>query len=338
MLTIDGSRGEGGGQIIRTSLALALLTGRAVRLENIRAKRTRPGLLRQHLTALRAAARIGAAEIVNDELGASTVEFRPQGLHGGHYEFSVGSAGSAGLVLQTVLPALLTAKEPSHLVLSGGTHNPMSPPFDFLERAFLPLLRRMGARIEIRLERHGFYPAGGGRFIVDIEPSPLQPLILETRGDIVSMSARALVAHLPKSVAERELKVVQKMLNLRPFQAHLEAVEDSNGPGNAVFVEVECEQITEIFSGFGRKGRRAETVAKEVVNEVQSYLKSDVPVGPHLADQLILPMALAGSGRLRTVPPTSHTKTQIETVKLFLDVPIALEETANRVWTLTVGD
>ena len=169
-LKIDCSMGEGGGQILRSSLALSLVMGRSIRIEKIRAGRKKPGLLRQHLTAARAAAEIGRAQVRGVELGSEELEFAPGVVVPGEYRFAVGSAGSATLVLQTVLPALLTASGPSQLVLEGGTHNPMAPPFDFLEKAFLPCIRRMGPRVEATLTRPGFYPAGGGAFEVAIEP------------------------------------------------------------------------------------------------------------------------------------------------------------------------
>ena len=166
MLTIDGSAGEGGGQILRSTLALSLCTGTPVRITGIRAKRDRPGLMRQHLTALRAAAEVGRAEVSGAELGSREVAFHPRGAAPGEYAFNVGSAGSATLVLQTVLPALLSASAPSDLLLEGGTHNPLAPPFEFLDRAFLPLIARMGPRVSATLEARGFYPAGGGRIRV----------------------------------------------------------------------------------------------------------------------------------------------------------------------------
>src|SRR5690242_7527890 len=194
MIIIDGSFGEGGGQILRTSLTLSLVTGKPLRIERIRAGRKSPGLLRQHLAAVNAAARVGYAEVEGASLGARELTFRPQTVAAGHYQFAVGTAGSATLVLQTVLPALLTADAPSTLVLEGGTHNPYAPPFDFLEKTFLPLLNRMGPRVEARLERHGFYPAGGGRFIVEITPAQqLGRFELDDRGAITGRRARALI-------------------------------------------------------------------------------------------------------------------------------------------------
>ncbi len=193
MITIDGSQGEGGGQVLRTSLGLSLVTGKAFRIEKIRAGREKPGLLRQHLTAVRAAAQVGGAKVSGDEIGSRTLAFEPEQVRGGEYEFAVGTAGSATLVLQTVLPALIVAGGPSRLTLKGGTHNPWSPPFDFLQKAFLPLLERMGAKVTAELIRPGFYPAGGGEFTVEIQPVPggrLQPLDLLERGETVSRRHR----------------------------------------------------------------------------------------------------------------------------------------------------
>ena len=337
MLIIDGSRGEGGGQILRTSVAMSLLTGRAIRIENIRGKRKKPGLLRQHLTAMRAAAEVGCGQLVGGELGSSTVELRPGHLRGGEFHFSIGTAGSATLVLQTILPALLRADGPSRVVIEGGTHNMAAPPFPFIEQAFLPLLRRMGAQVTAALERYGFYPAGGGRIVVDVTPGPLAPLELMERGEIHTREATILVANLPRHVADRERETLLAALGWTPRQVRVEAVE-SRGPGNAVLVALGSDAVTEVFTGVGRRGHRAEAIVGELAAEVLGHLASGAPVGPHLADQLILPLVMAGGGRFRTTAPTLHTRTQVETVGLFSAVPVGLEPDAEgRTWTLTVG-
>ena len=171
MIEIDGSQGEGGGQILRSSLSLAICTQRPFRIANIRANRDKPGLLRQHLTAVKAAAEICGGEVIGAEIGSRELTFKPGALKGGDYSFAIGTAGSSTLVLQTVLPPLLTAAEPSVVRISGGTHNKGSPPFDFLQRAFLPLIARMGARVELELLSYGFYPKGGGVIVATITPS-----------------------------------------------------------------------------------------------------------------------------------------------------------------------
>jgi RNA 3'-terminal phosphate cyclase (ATP) len=321
MLTLDGSAGEGGGQILRSALALSLLTGTPFRIEKIRAGRAKPGLLRQHLTAVQAAARIGSAQVEGAELGSRALTLRPGAVAPGEYHFAIGSAGSACLVVQTVLPPLLLAKGPSVLVVEGGTHNPAAPSWAYLACVFFPLLERMGARIRTTLERHGFYPAGGGRLRVEIEPvSALAPLELLKRGEIVDRSARALVAHLPRNIGERELRVVNEKLSGFSQRSEVAHLTDTAGPGNALLIELVSEHVTEIFAGYGERGVRAEEVAERVVQEVRAYLAADVPVGPHLADQLILPLALAGGGAFRTLPLTPHTETNLDVVQRFLPI------------------
>lgn len=170
-LELDGA--IGGGQVLRSALSLSMLSGRPFRIINIRARRSRPGLLRQHLTAVQAAAQICSAEVQGAELGSQRLSFHPGAICGGDYRFAIGSAGSCTLVLQTLLPALLQANAPSSLQISGGTHNPLAPPADFIQQAWLPLLRRMGARVEMQLLRHGFVPAGGGEIAMQIAPAQL---------------------------------------------------------------------------------------------------------------------------------------------------------------------
>ena len=329
MIAIDGSMGEGGGQVLRTALALALGTGTPFRIDNIRAGRAKPGLLRQHLTAVRAAAAVGRAEVDGAELGSSQLVFRPTALCAGDYTFAVGTAGSATLVLQAVLAPLLLAPAPSSLTLEGGTHNPMAPPFDFLALTLLPLLRRMGARVEARLERSGFYPAGGGRFTVTVEPmATLVPLDLAARGESRATRARAIVANLPRHIAERELRVVERSAGLSPETLAVEVIDDGRGPGNVVMIEVESEHVTEVFTGFGERNVAAEAVAGGAVTELRRYLAASAPVGRYLADQLLVPLVLGRGGVFRTLAPTRHTTTNIEVIRQFTGIAIVQDRTA----------
>lgn len=340
MITIDGSRGEGGGQILRTSLALSLATGQAFRLEQIRAGRTKPGLLRQHLTAVEAAKTVGCAEVTGALLGSQALEFRPTAVRPGDYRFAVGTAGSATLVLQTILPPLLTASGTTTLTLEGGTHNPFAPPFDFLARCFVPLIARMGPRVELELERPGFYPAGGGRFHARIEPvKRLTPIDLPERGAICGKRARAILSKLPAQVGDRELAVVREQLGWSAEECVVESVANPVGPGNALLVEIEAEHVTEVFSGFGERGRPAEEVARGATEAASVWLRAGVPVDEHLADQLLLPMALAGGGSFRTVKPSLHFTTNIGIIQRFLSVSIRFEQEAERdSWQVTVGE
>jgi RNA 3'-terminal phosphate cyclase (ATP) len=338
MITIDGSQGEGGGQILRTSLALSLVTGQPFRMERIRAKRQKPGLLKQHLTAVEAAKTVGCAEVEGAALSSQTLEFRPGPVTPGNYRFAVGTAGSATLVLQTVLPALLTASGHSTLTLEGGTHNPMAPPFDFLARCFMALIHRMGPSVELELRRHGFFPAGGGRFHARIEPAKrLSRLDLLERGPVRSKQARVLVSKLPEHVGQRELAVVRDELKWREDECAIEAVQYPVGPGNAVVLAIETEHVTEVFTGFGERGRPAEEVAKSTVEAAKAWLEAGVPVDEHLADQLLIPMALAGGGSFRTTKPSLHATTNAEVIQRFVTIPIRTERESELVWRVEVG-
>ncbi|MFH1265699.1 MAG: RNA 3'-terminal phosphate cyclase [Planctomycetota bacterium] len=336
MLTIDGSSGEGGGQILRTSLALSLVTGKPFRMERIRAQRPKPGLARQHLTAVRAAAEVGQAEVEGAELGARELVFVPGEVRPGEYRFDVGSAGSTTLVLQTVLPALMIAGGPSRLWLEGGTHNIYAPPVDFLEKAFLPILARMGPKVEVTTERPGFYPAGGGCIRASIQPEPrLRRIELTERGRTLRRAARGVVSRLPLHIAEREVDVVRRRMSW-PAECVSTRQVESSGPGNVISIEIQSEHVTEVFTGFGRLGVPAEKVAAGAVREARRYLKAGVPVGEHLADQLLIPLALAGGGAFRTLAPSSHTTTNVETLGHFLDVSIRVEQVEKDVWQIAV--
>ncbi len=325
MIDLDGSMGEGGGQIVRTALALSLVTGKAFSISRIRAGRKKSGLMRQHLTALNAAGEIGGAEMSGNGIGATAFSFRPGKVTPGSYRFSIGSAGSCVLVLQTILPALMTADKPSRIVLEGGTHNPFAPPFDFLEKSFLPLIGRMGPKVTVGLERAGFYPAGGGRFHVDIDPAgELEPIDLTSRGNPAGQTATALVSRLPLSIARRELKVVREKLGWDREDLVALEIDNAAGPGNVLSMTVTHGNIVEVFTGFGERGVRAEKVASRAVRSVREYLESKAAAGKYLADQLLIPMAMAGTGKMTTILPTRHTITNIEVIKRFLDVQITV--------------
>ena len=324
-LTIDGALGEGGGQVLRSALALSIVTGRPFRIENIRAGRKKPGLLRQHLTAVNAAARIANATVQGATLSSTELVFEPGEMRPGEHHFSIGTAGSTTLVAQTILLPLLVSKEPSRVVIEGGTHNPSAPPFDHFARAFVPLLERMGARLAVRLARPGFHPAGGGRIEIDIEPSKLQPIELEARGAPRSRMVRSVLAQLPEVVAERELGRVRESFPWDESEFRTEEVTGSISPGNVLFIDFEYENVTEIVTAFGSRSVRAERVAAEVVASAKVYLISEAPVGEYLADQLLLPLAIAGGGRFRTTRVTRHTTTNLEVIEMFLDIDSSIE-------------
>jgi RNA 3'-terminal phosphate cyclase (ATP) len=337
MLTIDGSLGEGGGQILRSALALSVCLRRPFRIVNIRARRAKPGLRPQHLAAVRAAAAVSGAQVDGATLGAETLTFLPADVAAGNHHFSIGTAGSAMLVLQTVLPALLTAHRASELRLEGGTHNPRAPTFDCLARAYLPLVARMGPRISIELERAGFEPAGGGIVHVRIEPaSRLEPLRLEARGPLRRIGAEVLLSKLPAHIAEREAAVLARELHLGDESIRVRTIDDAPGTGNVVSVFTEFEEITEVFAEFGRRGVPAERVAERAALTAKRYLAAGVPVGTHLADQLLVPLALGG-GDYVTLPPSSHTRTNIEVIEAFLPVEIRCAAIGGGAWRIEVA-
>ncbi len=337
-LEIDGAMGEGGGQVLRSALTLSICTGKAFRITQIRAARKKPGLQRQHLTAVRAARDICGAQVTGDKIGSTTLTFVPGEIQGGHYHFAIGSAGSTTLVLQTILyPLLLTTSE-SHLTLTGGTHNPLAPPFDFLAQAWLPLLNRMGAVVKVTLDRYGFYPAGGGQLQVHITPThSLQGFQLLERGKLVAYQATALISDIPQHVAERELQRVASQLGWSPNCLQPHTLPAQLGPANVLLLQVQSEHVTEVFTSFGQRGIRAEAVADKVITQVQNYLTANVPVGEYLADQLLLPLALAGKGEWVTLKPSQHTLTNIEVIRIFLDISITLTQLNRDAWLISIA-
>ena len=337
MIIIDGSEGEGGGQVLRNAAALSLVTGEPFRITNIRSKRPKPGLMRQHVTAIEAACVIGGAETTGLAVGSTELTFKPGRVCPGDYHFAVGTAGSTSLVLQTVLMPLIFVDAPSRLVLEGGTHNMMAPPFEFLERAFLPIINRMGPTVTAKLIRHGFYPRGGGRVEVEITPAPLRRIECVDRGALISRSAMAYIAGLSGEIAEREIKEAKKRLPDWPEDAFaIRTLPESVGPGNIVMIEAAYENVTEISSGFGKLGASSESIAKDAARRVAGFMATDAFAGPYLADQLLLPFALAGGGQFTTVKPSQHSRTAADIIALFTGRVTRFEENTKGPWLVNL--
>jgi RNA 3'-terminal phosphate cyclase (ATP) len=330
MIDLDGSTGEGGGQVLRSALTLSMITGQPFRIRSIRARRSKPGLLRQHLVAVQASAGISGALVTGADVGSQELTFVPKQIRSGEYQFAIGTAGSCTLVLQTILPALLYGDAPSTIRISGGTHNPMAPPVQFLQRAYCRVLASMGARVDIDLLRSGFYPAGGGVVVASIAPcAALQPIELLARGQRLAGYAETIVAGVPSSVARRELECIGAGLDWSGPQLRTCSLPAEQGPGNALLVTLEHEHVTEVFAAFGGKMVRAEAVAKSVLEETRRYLASAAAVGEHLADQIMLPLALAGGGRFSIERVSQHAITNAEIIGRFLPVSIAFKEGDN---------
>ena len=343
MIELDGSVGEGGGQILRTSLALSMCTGRPFTLARIRARRAKPGLMRQHLTCVQAATAVSGASVRGDELGSGTLVFQPGRVRAGDYAFSVGTAGSCTLVLQTVWPALMLADATSRVTLGGGTHNPMAPPFHFLERCYAPLLRRLGAESSLTLRRLGFYPAGGGEVEVALHPASdaLRPFDVLERGAPVESYAECLAPALPHAVARRELEAVGRHLGWNVDQLRTPVARQNEGPGNALMATLAYTHVCELATQFGEKGVSSEAVAAALVKDVQDYQRSTAALGPHLADQWALPLALAvwkrgGAAAYTCTELTDHATTNFGVIEKFL--PVKFETVAvEGGWHVRVG-
>lgn len=324
---IDGSSGEGGGQILRTSLTLSCITGKPLRISNIRAARRNPGLARQHLVCVQAACEISKGRCRGDALHSQVLDFQPGPVRSGDFHFDIGSAGSASLVAQTVLPALFGAYEPSRVTVTGGTHNPWAPPFDFLNETFLPAISSAGFPCHCRLIKHGFYPAGGGKMTFRIEPGqqPPTPVELCSGGDDFQIHARIYTANLPAHIAGRQEKLLlESGLDIANVE-HIEAA-DSEGPGNCIMIRLIGAGRTTVFTAFGQKGKPSKKVADEAVAQAQAFLASAAAVDRCLADQLLIYMAVSGAGAFTTSDLSNHLLTNIEVIKQFLPVEFTTVE------------
>ncbi len=331
--------GEGGGQVLRTSLALAATTGRAFRVSRIRGGRQKPGLLRQHLTAVNAVAQLSGAKVEGAELGSRELTFTPGRVRHGDYHFAVGTAGSAPLVLQTAITALLRTPGQSRLVIEGGTENPSAPPSDFLVNVWAPRVRALGVAFHVEVERRGYYPAGGGRLVATLETSgELVGSEVMTRGEATERRALARVSALPIEIAHREVHLLAKGLDLSREELAAHAEPDPVGPGNALMLTWRSAHCTEVFSSIGKQHKPAEQVARDLLIELATWEALDVPVGSHQADQLVLLFALAGSGRFRTSIPTQHLRTQLLLIPRFLPVTCEMKTEASGASLIEVID
>lgn len=323
MKTISGI--QGGGQILRTSLTLSMITGQAFRMTHIRAQRRKPGLMRQHLTCVKAAAAICNASLEGAEIGSTELTFRPGTITPGNYVFAIGSAGSTTLLAQTLLPALWHASSPSTLTLEGGTHNPLAPPSHFLDEIYLGALRKSGLDVICTLQEHGFAPAGGGRIHLQIKPcAGLTPLRLSERGTQEGWDMEIIARNLDWSIAERAIAATQKTFP----HAVIHRTHLKGGPGQGIccLLRGAFSQTKEMFSGFGEMGVTAEAMAKRVASQAKQYLASQAAVSHHLADQLLLPMALHQGGEFTTLKPDDHFLTNRDTIQTFLpDTTIDIE-------------
>jgi RNA 3'-terminal phosphate cyclase (ATP) len=332
IICIDGSYGEGGGQILRTSLTLSCMLDRPLEIINIRRARRRPGLQPQHLTAVKAAATISHAHVQGAELLSTDLRFSPGAIVGGDYFFDVserkGSAGSTSLVLQTVLLPLCFAGHPSTVTMIGGTHVPRSPSFHYLKKVFLPMLSNIGVSTELDIEKWGWYPIGGGKVIARIIPGKeFKPIAISDRGKAVRVTGTSAISNLPRDIGVRQRDRALKMLSQRGIDADIDVVgAPSPGKGTLIFILAEFENISAGFDALGAISKRAEEVADEACRALFEYKDTNGALDPHLADQII-PYAAFGRGtsEFTTSRVTQHLLTNIWVVKQFLDIDIQVE-------------
>ncbi|MGQ9645513.1 MAG: RNA 3'-terminal phosphate cyclase [Thermodesulfobacteriota bacterium] len=329
MIEIDGSFGEGGGQILRTALALSVVYRQPLTLHHIRAKRKNPGLGHQHLMAVNALAKISGARVDGNVIGSQKVTFSPGEISSGDYRFQIGTAGSTTLLLQALLLPLCLSEMSFRLILEGGTHVLWSPPYHYFSDVLFPTLHRMGVSLTGRIDQWGWYPKGGGLIQVEVQPgSSLKPISCLERGRLKKIYGLSAASHLPKHVTERQreeaLRRIEKELRL---EAEITLLPDvpSKGAGSFLFLVAETEKAVAGFSSLGRRGKRAEEVARETVSSLKDYLDKEACLDPHLADQLIPFMALAkGSSSFTTTRLTEHLLTNVWVVRHFTDVQISV--------------
>lgn len=334
MISLDGT--SGGGQMLRTALSLSMVTGQPFRMVHIRGQRRKPGLMRQHLTCVKAACEISAGIVAGAEIGSTELTFQPGKIRGGDYHFAIGTAGSTALLFQTLLPALLRADAPSRLRLEGGTHNPLAPPFEFLERVFLPTLRRMGADATISLVESGFAPVGGGIIESNINPcARLTSLELRQRGGVLGLRIRVPLRNLSAEIGQRMLAAALEKLPCE--DAAVESREPGPGRGVCCLVEAAFEHLSELASSVGEQGMSAERVGARAAKTMHDFIGSGAAVGRQLADQILLPLALAGCGSFTTMAPDEHVPTNIAVIEQFLPVKFRITEAARGTRVIAVA-
>lgn len=328
MIELDGSLGEGGGQILRTSLALSLITGKSFHLTKIRAGRAKPGLQPQHLMSVRAAATIGSAYLIGDAIGSRELTFSPGPVKPGNYRFAIGTAGATGLVLHTIyLPLAWQASGPSEVILEGGTHVSTSPCFHFLDVTWRTYMERLGLKIALEMRRPGFYPRGGGEVRAVIQPCPrVSPITMTKSTPITKATGFSAAAGLPEHVARRQARRAEVRLRDRGIEADIGLQEWPGGPGSVLAIRFDEPPVPALFVALGARGKPAEAVADEAADEALKFAAAGAPVDAHSSDQILLPLVLAdGASEYAVAEITRHLTTNISVIQRFVDRQIEVE-------------
>ncbi len=344
MIEIDGSYGEGGGQILRTALSLSCLFKKPFRVFNIRKGRRKPGLMPQHLTCVKASQLISDAEVEGDSLGSTELYFSPQKIKGGDIFFDIGTAGSTSLVLQTIIPALIFGNEKATVVLKGGTHAPFSPSFHYIAEVFAPFLKRRGIEIEVSIDLYGFYPIGGGKVIAAITPvNKITSITIMKRGNVLSLKGYSAVANLPSSIAERQKDAavdrIDSQIKEHTFPLDIELLNvRSAGQGTFVFLRAESEESIAGFTALGERGKKAEAVGKEAAEGFIRYYLTDAALDEHLADQIVLYLSMCREKSVFTTSCiTQHLMTNLWAISQFHEFSYSIDGETGEAGTVRIN-
>jgi RNA 3'-terminal phosphate cyclase (ATP) len=342
LIELDGSEGEGGGQILRSALTLSMMTGKPFKLINIRANRSKPGLQPQHLMCVRAASTICEGNYKGGSIGSAVLYFEPGKVKPGKYTFNIGTAGTTSLVLQTIyLPLALRCEQLSEIVVTGGTHTLHAPCYHFLETTWASYMARLGIKIELKMIRPGFYPRGGGEIHSIVHPCPqVHGLTLTAKAEITTAGGFSAYAGLPESVGRRQSRRMSVKLKSQGIESHIPLEEwQAANPGTVAAIIFRQTPVPTLFFGLGERGKPAEAVADDAANEALAFRDTNGPVDPHSADQLLLPLVFTRSAsRYRTSQITRHLTTNIKTVRKFVDRSIELDAEEGDAGTVQVSE
>jgi RNA 3'-terminal phosphate cyclase (ATP) len=339
MLEIDGSFGEGGGQVLRTSLSLSCLLIKPFRIFNIRTKRKKPGLMPQHLMGIRALKLISNAKVEGDSVGSTGLIFEPEEVKAGDYLFDIGTAGSTSLLLQAIILPLIFAKSRSSLSLKGGTHVPFSPPFHYIKEVFIPILKKLGIRIEAKIESYGFYPKGGGKVRVEIMPSgKIEGMSFLERGEIKKLRGVSGVGNLPLSIAERQKDAALKVIASQGLKAEIEPFSVSTySQGTFIFLGTQTDNCLAGFSSLGERGKRAELVGEEAAKNFLNYYSTSACLDHHMADQIVLYLSIAKEeSSFTTSEISNHLLTNLWVIEKLSDARYEVEGEMGKPGKITI--
>lgn len=327
MILVDGSYGEGGGQIIRTAISLSALTGKSVKINNIRAKRTPPGLKAQHLTGVKAVAELCNAKLSGAEVGSTEITFEPGKINGGTYDWNIGTAGSITLVIQALMPAMLFSKKDFSVSITGGTNVTTSPPIEYFQHIFCDFMHKMGAKLKLDIMQYGFYPKGGGRIKLRVCPAELKPIEILERGELKQTDIQDSIASKDlenAKVAERQVIGFKKEFGKSNYKKIVTAYVETLSTGSCIHAHNSYENCKIGSEALGERGKKAEIVGEECAQKLKKEIEFDSTLDEHMLDQIIPYMAILG-GTFKFGKLSSHAETNIWVAEKFLPVKFEIK-------------